>query len=178
MAAVDDTVPPATGAILVEPVRNNFRAIKGRIEDLPDALDPGGNQCTPLIGRAVVIGSTGAVPAQPSHTVSFGGAIVGGARIPQVTVTGNLSLTAEHCGALLVVTSGTDVVLTADLSALATGWACSVLRAGAGNVAVATTGGLTLRHPSGHTRVNATYDAVTLVRVGASDLVLLGATKP
>lgn len=178
MASVDDTVPPATGAILVEPVRNNFRAIKGRIEPLPDALDPGGNQCTPLVGRAVVIGPSGAKPVADTDTVSFAGAIVGGARLPQVTVTGNLSLTAAHCGFVLVVTSGTDVVLTADLAALPTGWACAVLRAGAGQVAIATTGGLTLRHPSGHTRINQTYDAVTLFRAGASDLVLWGGTKP
>ncbi len=176
MAAVDDTVPPSTGAILVEPVRNNFRAIKGKIDALPDALDPGGNECTALAGRAVVIGMQGAKAVADTDDVSFGGAITSGARLKIIVVSANLALSTAHLDAVLLVTSGTDVVLTADAASVPNGWYCSVIRGGAGEVAIATSGGLVLRNSYGHTRVDKTYQAVTLIREG-SDLYLLGPTK-
>lgn len=176
---IDDTVPPASGPILVTPMRNNARATKGRIDPLPDALDPGGNQCTPLVGRAVVIGASGATVAEPSASVDFGLAQVAGDRVKQTIVTTSTSLTDAHCGHFIVVSSSSDVTLTVDLADVSIGWQCAVYRAGTGEVAIATTGGLTLRETDGYTRIDRRYDTITLLRVaGGNDLLATGRMKP
>lgn len=178
MATIDDSVPPATGAILVTPVRNNFKAIKGRIDQLPDALDGGGNQCTPLLGRVVVIGAAGAKVAGSGDTVDFAGAAARGAILAITQLTANATLDAQHAAHLIVANSTSDIVLTVDGSAIPIGWYCSICRANIGEVAIATTGGITLRHPDNHTRVYARYDMVSLIKISASDLLFAGRTKP
>lgn len=178
MAVIDNTVPPDTGSIFPTPIRNNFTAIRGRIADLPDALDSGGNQCTPLIGRAVIVGPNGAKAATSSDVVDFASAAARGASLAITTLTNNTTLGLAHAGHLVVVDSTATVVLTVDGGLVPIGWHCTICRANTGDVAFATAGGINLRHPDNHTRIFARYDLASLIKISSSDLILAGRTKP
>lgn len=181
MATIDPATPADTVTAQKSALRDNLKAIAGRIADVPDALDPGGNQATALLGRVCVIGQNSIVAAKSSGAspdyVDFGNAVVRAARADNVAITTNVTLSdAEHGGRALMVNSSSDVVVTADGGSISDGFVCVIRRIGTGEVAIATTGGLTLRHPDSHTRIYARYDAVEVTRYG-SDLYLSGRTK-
>jgi hypothetical protein len=178
VADIDDSIPPTTGSIFALPIQNNFKALRGRVNALPDALDPNGNQCTAVINRPLIVGSAGAKVAAPGDTVDFAGAAARGALLAITTLTGNTTLGTQHTGHLLIVDSTATVVLTVDGSAIPIGWHCTILRAGTGDVGVAAAGGISLRHPDNHTRIFARYDMASLIKATSSDLIFAGRTKP
>ncbi len=177
MADIDDAVPIEGVISVKQEARANLAAVRGRINGLPDSADPDGNETTPHLGKAVVVGTAGAVPAGPSDTVHFGGARVREGRPDPVPVTGNITLDDDdHQGRLLTVNSASEITITLAPASIMDGFRATVVRYGTGDVAFSCADGLTLRHPDGHTRIYRRYDAVVVQRLG-DDVLLLGATK-
>lgn len=176
MAQIDDQIPQDYVPAIKAAIRANWRAIRGRIADLPDALDPNGNQATQHVGKVCVIGSTGARAVQSGDDVTFALAKLSRYRVPYLTVTQNTTLTDSHCGVTVCVDATSDVVLSITASSVSDGFICLVRRLGTGEVAVAASGGLAIAHPDGHARIDRRYDAVLVTRVGNS-VFLDGPTK-
>lgn len=168
MAQIDDTIPQDYVQAVKSAFRANWRAIRGRVADLPDALDPNGNQATAHAGKACVIGSNGARVVQSSDTVTFALARLSQYRLPYTQVTANVALTDQHCGQVVCVDSSSNVVVTLSGNSISDGFVCLVRRLGAGEVTFAATDGIAIQHPDGHSKVDKRYDAVLVTRIGSA----------
>ncbi len=180
MADIDATKPAEGDYTSKGDVRANTLAIKGRVEGLPDSRDPAGNLALPHVGKIVVIGADGARVAASADVITLDGARLVNLRLDGIAVTDNLALAdAGHSGRLLEVDGSDEITLTASPAGggggISDGFAVTILRKGTGEVAIATTGGLTLRHPDDHTRLGPRWSTAGLILSG-SDLILVGKT--
>jgi hypothetical protein len=146
---VNDTIPVRGTNVSKTDVRNNFIAIKAKIDSLPET------GYADFAGSVIAVKADGSGPAIPDGPVGFENKSVRRFKIASPDpITESTTFTDEdHGGQTLRCTNGSDIELTLDRDQITNGFTCRVWRRGAGLVTIIFGSGLVNRNADGNSSI-------------------------
>jgi hypothetical protein len=91
--------------------------------------------------------------------------------------TASYTLTNNDSDTVFVFDSVADSALNIPLSTLSVGFTCTVIQKGTGDVTFTPAGGVTMNHPSSHTKTSARYAVAYLHCIASNVFILSGSTR-
>jgi hypothetical protein len=170
---IDDTIPVVGQPAPKVATRENFKAIKAKINTLPEAY-------AGHAGKVLAVRPDGLGPDVPIGPVGFASQPVTGYKANgPPAITGSISLRdTEHTGQVIRCTNTSDIMITLDKTLVGPGFICRLWRRGSGEVTVLFGAGLFNRNASGHSAVALNRMAEIYVDItGSGDVSFDGGTK-